>query len=558
VGVTIPEAFGLALQYEQTGRLREAEAMYRRILAVDPRHAASTHRLGLLAQTVGRMDLAMEWLQRALILDPGDPSVPYHLGQIYSALGRASEANACFRRAVEIKPDFSEAKNEIGIALVKEGRYEEAAEIFEAILAIQPDYVYGHLNLGVTLEKRGRSEEAIAAYRKVIEIEPGQLEAHNNLGAALLKTSRVDEALAALEFVARGRPDDPTALCNWSSGLRAKGRFEEAITAIRRAIEQCPDDAGFHWNAAMTFLMAGRLREGWEEFEWRTKLPHLARPDLTAPQWRGEDISGLTLLIHQEGGFGDVLHFMRYLPLVRAGGVTRVIFEGKSPILPLMKIQPEVDDVVERGQSLPAHDFQCAPQSFPRLFGTDLDSVPATVPYLAIDEEKRSAWRRELSGLRDREGEKRPFLVGLCWAGSEKNLDPRSRTREVFAPLARVPGVTFVSLQKGAAAAAAQAGVPTELKLLDAAAKVKDFSDLAALVSCLDAVASVDTSVAHLSGALGIPTWTLIPQCQDFRWLAEREDSPWYPTMRLFRQKKSPDWEEPVERMVAELRARIS
>jgi tetratricopeptide (TPR) repeat protein len=531
--------------------------MYRQILAVDPRHALAMHNLGLVAQKVGRADLAVKWLQGALAQDPGDPSLHFHLGQAYATLRCTEEAIACFQIAVKMKPDLIDARNDLGAALIEAERFDEAEEVFRGILAIQPRYVFAHSNLASIFTKKGRMEEAAAACRRALEIEPGYLDAQTNLVSALLALNQIKEALAVSEVVGRARPDDALALSNWGCALRANGRLEEALTLMRRALELRPDKAEYHWNAALTLLGAGQFKEGWEEYEWRTKLPHLARPDLTAPPWQGEDLAGRTLLIHQEGGFGDVIQFIRYLPMIRARRATGVVFEGRAPMLSLMQMQPGVDAVVERGQRLPAHDFQCAPQSLPRLFGTELQTIPAEVPYLLVDAEKRSAWRQRLAGPPYQEGGKRPFFVGLCWAGSEQANDFRSRTLEVFAPLAEVEGVTFLSLQKGAAAGS-MAGVSAGLNVVDAAAAVEDFSDLAALVSCVDVVASVDTAVAHLGGALGIPTWILIPRNPDCRWLIQREDSPWYPTVRLFRQERYRDWEGPMRRMAEELRWRVS
>ena len=586
--VTVQQAFDGALEHHQAGRLAEAEAIYRQILAAQPHHAETLHLLGVIAHQTGRHELAIESIRQAIAVNPDFPAAYSNLGEAYGAMGRLDEAMAAFRRALELQPDHSGAHNNLGIALAEQGQLEAALAAFHRTIELQPEYPRAHNNLGIVLARQERLDEADEAFRRALELKPDYMEAHNNLGIALAKRKRYDEAIAeyrqaialkpsfdevhynlGLALKEKGKVDEALAAYRQAIALRPSyadahndlgialkdmGEVEEALAAYRRAIALKPDFPDFHWNHALALLSIGRWKEGWEEYEWRVQRSHLARPDLTTPPWNGEDLSGRTLLIHQEGGFGDVIHFMRYLPMVRARGASRIIFEGGAPILPLMKNQPGIAETIERGQLLPAHDFHCPPQSFPRIFGTELHNVPAAIPYLTVDQEKQSAWRRKLSGSPDEIGERRPFLVGLTWAGSERPSDPRSRTLSTFGPLAQVPDVTFVSLQKGREAGQS-AHVPPGMRFVDAAAEVEDFSELAALVSCLDAVASVDTSVAHLAGALGIPTWILLPTEPDFRWMRERDDSPWYPTVRLFRQQEAHSWDEPVQRMAAVLRA---
>jgi len=485
--VNIRQAFEAALQHHQSGRLSEAEALYRQILAASPDHIGALQYFGVLAYQVGRSELALELIRRSLVLEPNDARAHYHLADVYRVLQRHDEAITSFRQALALEPNFPDAYN----------------------------------NLGLALSAQGYSEDATGAFRRAIELRPGYALAHFNLGAT----------------------------------LAAAGHADAAIAAYRRAIALRPDEPDFHWNLALSLLPAGQWEEGWQEYEWRVRRPHLARPDLTAPPWNGGDITGRTLLIHQEGGFGDVLHFIRYLPMVLARGPARILFEGGAPILSLMKMQPGIAETIERGRPLPAHDFHCPLPSLPRLFQTNLQNIPARVPYLVIDPEMQSSWRRKLSGAPDQSGTRRPLLVGLNWAGSAQPADYRSRRLDTFASLARVPNVTFVSLQKGEESGQS-AKAPPGLRIIDAAAEVEGFLELAALVSCLDAVATVDTAVAHLAGALAIPTWILLPTLPDFRWMHGREDSPWYPTVRLFRQQDAHSWAPPIEQMVALLQSK--
>ena len=654
--MTIQQVFEVAVQHHHSGRLADAEALYRQILATQPGHAEARHFLGVIAYQMGRPELAVDLITQAISLDPGNATAFRNLGEAWRVLGRLDdavaslrralqlepnsaeshrrlgflfaeqraweeaiasyrravqlqsddaaahdrmgnkleaagqfdEAQAAHRQALQLQPDMAQTHNSLGVVLAACGRTEEsmaafrralelnpasaetqcnlgnalqllgqsgeASAAYRRALEIQPGCADAHNNLGAALAAQGQLDEAMAAYRRALEIKPGYAEAHHNLGVALAGQERFEEALASYHRALDLNPSAPDIHNNLGNAFQSMGRLDEAIATYRQAICLQPDVPDYHWNHALALFRNGRWKEAWEEYEWRVKRPHLARPDLTAPPWNGEDLAGRTLLIHQEGGFGDVIHFIRYLPMVLARHPARIIFEGGAPILSLMNLQPGIAGTVARGQPLPAHHYHCPPPSFPRLFGTELHSIPAEIPYLAVDQEKQSAWRRKLSAPPYQEGARRQFLVGLNWAGSDVPFESRSRTLRTFAPLAQVPNVTFVSLQKGPEAAQA-ADVPPGMRLIDAAAGVGDFSELAALVSCLDAVASVDTSVAHLGGALGIPTWILLPTQPDSRWLTSREDSPWYPTVHLFRQQHFRSWDEPVQQMASVLRS---
>jgi Flp pilus assembly protein TadD len=513
------QIFEIACREHKAGRFSQAEALYRQILKAEPSHSNALHHLGLIAHTVGNGQLAVKLIRRSLELCPNNAVALGNLGEVYRTMGCLEEAVVNLRSALALQPNFLAALTNLGRALADQGEFDEAVTAFRHALGMKPGDALLLSDLGFTLVQKAEIGEALIHARQAVEQDSNSAQAQNCLGVA----------------------------------LTASGQCEEALAAYHRAIELRSDDPEFHWNLAIALLSLGHMKEGWEEYEWRVKRPHLARADLTMPAWNGEDLSGRTLLLHQEGGFGDALQFIRYLPMVLTQGVGRIIFEGNSAILPLMKLQPGIAETVERDNPLPVHDFHCSLQSLPRIFGTELNSIPASIPYLPVDQEKQGVWRRKLSAPPYQDGNRRPFLVGICWAGSPLHVDARSRTLETFAPLAEVAGVIFISLQKGNEARQSS-NPPPGMKLLNAAAEVEDFSDLAALISRLDAVVTVDTSVGHLAGALGVPTSILIPRQPDFRWLLEREDSPWYPTVRLFRQQDFSSWEEPVQRMVIVLR----
>jgi hypothetical protein len=343
------------------------------------------------------------------------------------------------------------------------------------------------------------------------------------------------------------------ALGNLGRVLSTVDRFEEADASYSALLQLRPDQVEAHANRAMARLRAGRLAEGWEEFEWRWKTWYMGprARDLPRSLWNGEALGDRVILLHAEQGLGDTLQFCRYAPLVARGA--RVILEVQPPLHRLLSRLPGIDQVLARGQELPPFDLQCPLMSLPRAFGTTLESIPAETPYLTADPAEVDTWRERIGAL--------PGLrVGLVWAGSQRKEEPelalvdarRSIALATLAPLARVPGVSFVSLQKGPPAAQA-AHPPAGMMLTDFTAELHDMAATAALIMTLDLVISVDTAVAHLAGGLGKPVWLLNRFDSCWRWLANRDDSPWYPTLRQFRQTTPGDWSSVVERVREEL-----
>lgn len=398
------------------------------------------------------------------------------------------------------------------IAASREGRNQEAVNLFRELARMQPNSAEVWHNFGVALKNAGLAGDAITAYSRSLELNSQIAETHTHLGIALAE----------------------------------KGRFDEARQCYRRALELKPDFARAHWNYALELLVSGDLEQGWPEFEWRLEMAaDRLKRNFPQPRWKGEDPRGKTILLHAEGGFGDALQFVRYAPMVADRGA-RVLLECPAELLPLLRRVRGISASFARGESPPAFDWQIPLQSLPGVFGTNLQNIPAMVPYISAPQESISRWSQRLvadSSLK----------VGLVWAGSGTGGDARdlrSRSLELFAPFSSVRGVAFHGLQKGPDAD--QPG-PAGLRLERLGAELLDFADTAAAVLNLDLVISVDSSVAHLAGALGQPVWTLIPSIPDFRWLRERRDSPWYPTMRLFRQGAGEGWHSIVERMADEL-----
>jgi hypothetical protein len=394
--------------------------------------------------------------------------------------------------------DRFEPHNNLGTALANAGRLVDAEASFKSALRCSPDNPIVLCNLGRVLGKMHRPEEAITAFRQSVQLKPEYAAAHCDLGVALVEAGQIDEALAALK------------------------------TAIRIK----PDFASARWFRSMVLLLEGDFGTGWSEYEWRWAAPEFPTPrrEFPQPRWDGCDPCGKTILLHCEQGFGDSIQFVRYAPLLAARGA-KVLLECPGELSRLFTTVEGVAQIISQGQPLPAFDQHCPLLSLPLLFKTDLASIPATVPYLKADPHLADQWQAQFDASSNK------LKIGLAWAG--RDTHPRDHTRSInlaaFAPLANLPGTIFVSLQKGPASD--QANTPPANMILQNLGKhLQDFADTAALISHLDLVITVDTAVAHLAAAMGKPVWIILPAIPDWRWLLHRQDSPWYPTVQLFRQ----------------------
>jgi tetratricopeptide (TPR) repeat protein len=553
--MNIRQAFQLAVQHHQSGRLAEAEVAYRRILAAEPRHAEALQLLGVIAHQAGHNAAAVDLIRQAIAIKPRFSEAHYNLGVSLSALGQLDEALEAYRGAIALKPDYPEAYYNLGCILDGRGRTDEAIAAYREAIALKPDHAQACINLGTALQHSGLWDESIAAYHQAIALNPNLSEAHCNLGTVLKDKGQADEAIATYHRAIQLKPDDPEVRNNLGNALKDKGLVEEAVAAYGQAIALAPDFADAHWNLSLSLLLQGNFLPGWEKYEWRWRTRDFlaVRRNFTQPQWDGGPLEGRTILVYAEQGFGDVLQFIRYLPLVaRRGG--RVIVECQEPLLRLVQMMGADFLAVAQGRPLPAFDVHCPLLSLPRLFATDLASIPRDVPYLRADAAEAGAWRERLAD------HSAALKVGLVWAGSptfKADLLRSPRQLSLYAPLGGVEGVEFFSLQKGEAARQARTP-PTGMTLHDWTDDLRDFADTAALMENLDLIISSDTSVVHLAGALGKPVWVLLPFAPDFRWLLGRSDSPWYPTMRLFRQQRAMEWEPVIAQVRAELQSLVA
>lgn len=544
--MTVRQALEQAMKDQQAGRFKQAEAIYRQILTANPNEANAIHLLGLLEYQQGRAQAALPLIEKAVLLMPQAPTFRTNLSQILSALGRNEQAVEEAQKAVGFQPNNPEFLNNLGKALQSHGRLTEAIGIFRRAIDIKPDFIATYANLGSALRASGDYPQAIAVLRQAAGLQPNSVETMNNLGNALQEFGQVEEAETIFQKILSAKPDFAEAHNNLGTTYRAAGQFGRAIEHYRKAVQLQPDMPMPHFNLGLTLLLLGQFEEGWRENEWRWKVKeHGGRFDqYPSPEWDGSDLKGRTIFLFGEQGFGDAIQFARYVPLIAQRGA-RIILACQKPLLCLMKSLAGVSQLVTHGDPMPAFDVRCALMSVPRIFGTADANIPADIPYLSANADESSRWRKRLDEFAGK------LKVGIAWAGRpEHKLDRlRSIAPKVFAPLNTISSIQLVNLQKGDKSSQGR----DVLNLIDWTAELTDFADTAALVENLDLVITADTAVAHLAGALGKKVWVLLPFVSDWRWLLNRSDSPWYPTMRLFRQPAIGDWNTPIQQVVQAL-----
>ncbi len=548
--LTITQTFDMAVQHHRGGLLSQAEQFYRQILQVEPRHVGALHLLGLLAHQVGRGDLAIEYISQALRHRPDYAEAHSNLGMALAEMGKPTEAIASYQQALRLKPELAETHNNLANMFRQQGNLTEAIAGYQRALHLKPGYAEAHSNLGVAFLDLGKVEEAVACHRQALALKPDIAEAHSNLGMALAEQGKLTEAAACYQQALRLKPDYAEAHNNLGVALAELGRLTQAAACYEHALRLKPDYADAHLNLAYSWFFREDFEAGWPEYEWRWKRPGFSRPAFRQPLWDGTRIQGRTILLFAEQGLGDTLQFIRYAPLVKQRGA-KVIVQCQAPLVRLLATCSGIDRLVFEGAAIPPFDVQAPLLSLPRIFRTTLANIPAKIPYLSVEPASRAHWQQQLRGV---EG----FKVGIAWQGNPEHTRDRRRSVPllVFASLAGLPGVRLVSLQKGKGREQLSE-LANHLGVLDLTDRLDDFSDTASLMSQLDLIITVDTAVAHLAGALGVPVWVALAFDPDWRWMLEREDSPWYPSMRLFRQTRWGDWPGVFQRMSDALRHRL-
>ncbi|MBK1836310.1 tetratricopeptide repeat protein [Azospirillum sp. YIM B02556] len=581
--VTLSQALLIALDHHQAGRVAEAEDIYRRILRADPEYADAMQLLGVLAAQTGRLTEAGRRLRQAVALRPDAAGGLSNLAGVEQSGGGPDAALRLYGRALRLMPDLADAHASRAGALRRLGRPQAAREAAGQALALAPDHAdalancaaallscgdprsaersarhalrlnarsaVAHATLAAALAAQRRWREAATAARDSLALDRDGGEAWEVLGAVLAKLGRFPDSLEAFAAAERLRPG-PSLWAARGTALIAMARPAEAAADFDRALADRPQDAGLHWNLGFARLMAGDYRGGWPEFDWRRHDDRAEPPwrRFAQPTWRGEPLDGRTVLLYAEQGVGDTLQFLRYVPMVAARG-GRVVLEVQPPLLPLMQGVEGAARVIARSDPLPPFDLECPLMSLPRAFATGLDGVPADTPYLRPDPARVARWRGRL-GPRD------AVRVGVVWAGNPcfPGDEDRSPGLAGLRALFDVAGCRFYGLQMGAGRGDL-AGAILPRSFTDLGPEIADFADTAAIMAHLDLMVSSCTGPAHLAGALGLPLWLALPFSADWRWLTGRDDSPWYPAARLFRQPAPGDWPAVAGRMAAELAA---
>jgi tetratricopeptide (TPR) repeat protein len=540
--------FNFANVARERGRLEEAVTEYREAVRLSPAYVEAWINLGAALLELGQFSEAVAAYRQALEIAPHHAGLWNNLGGGLHRQGQWKEAMAAYEKAIELQPDYPPAYNNRALLLQAGGRYAEAVASCRRALELKPDYADAYINLGQALAAQNEHLDAEAAYRRALELLPDSPEALSNLAASLSMLGRFGEAEAACRAALARRLDFPDALNNLGTALAGQGQAEAAIEAYRRAITLLPDYSLARFNLALQLLLSGQYDAGWPLLEARWGAYRYAPRDFSPPRWDGQELSGQRVLLHAEQGFGDAIHCIRYAPLVAQRG-GEVIIECQRPLVELFRSVPGVRTVVADGDSLPSFDLHVPMLSLPLVFQTNLATIPQEVPYLFADPSRRKIWRERLGVARPR------LRVGLAWAGNPLNIPLRKRdiSLQSLAPVLAMEEVEFYSLQRDRAAQQLReyAGASA---IIDHTPAIQDFADTAALMMELDLIITVDTSVAHLAGALGRPVWTLLSFVADWRWARTGEQAPWYPTMRLFRQPAIGYWEPVVQRVAEELR----
>ncbi len=548
--------FYLGMLHERRGDLQSAVECYRYAVLLKPDYAQAHFSLGNLLRQAGDSQAASASFERAVESDPGFCEALLNLGSLSRECGRIDEARAYLRRAIQLRPDVAEGHFFLGNLEGAESNWPLAIGCYENAVRLNPNMAVAQARLGAALQTQKKLGAAMARYRIAIQLQGDYGEAYFNLGTALAELGRIDEAVEQYELAAHHTPDFIAAHINLGAIYQDRGQEEQALEHIERALAIDPDAADPHFNRALILLRRGELTAGWVDYQARLRLPTFPVRLREEPLWDGAPIPGKTLLVHAEQGLGDTLQFIRYLPFAeQLSG--KVVLQVQDVLVPLLK-QATVDPIFQDAlygydDPLPPFDYQIPIMSLPGVAGTTMDNIPAPIPYLSIGEESIQNWRQRLSDLGG-------FRVGIVWKGSSTHTSDKARSIPLaeFAPLARVRGVSLLSLQKRDGLEQLE-GIDFLVRLLDDDwdRTAGPFVDTAAIMKNLDLVITADTAAAHLAGALGVPVWVALGTRADWRWVLEREDTPWYPTMRLFRQTRAGDWTEVFSRIAAALQELI-
>jgi tetratricopeptide (TPR) repeat protein len=540
---TTPDLLELALQFHRRGQQTEAAQYCRQLLRQQPDHINTLLLLGIIASQTAQFDEAIACFRRVLKLKPNDANTQNNLGNVFRMQGNLPEAIAQYQKAITINPGHADAYYNLGIAFQESGDAKTAADNYQRAIALQPNFPAAFNGLGIVLRGQGQLDEAIACHQKALALAPKYAEAYDSLGNALRESGQVEEALVCHQQAIALKPTLAVAHYNLGNTLLDQGLLEEAFACYDQAIALKPAYYDAQLAKATGLLLSGRLRRGFKDYEARWGDRQADPCSFERPLWDGSPLHGATIFLVSEQGLGDAIQFIRYAAAIaRLGGV--VVAGCRASLMRLVATVPGVAHVMQDGTALPTFDCYAPLMSLPRLLNTELTTVPATIPYVFPPQQPPVLIDSGDSRLK----------VGLVW-GARDSFSSKypSRRRScpllAFQRLLKRPGIAFYSLQKGdAEQELVQLG--WQDRIVDLGHHIQDFADTAAIAQQLDLIITVDTSVAHLAGAMGKPVWVLLPFAPDWRWLLHRTDSPWYPSMRLFRQRYPGDWSGVLEDVI--------
>ncbi len=528
----------LANVLQKQSKLVDAVAIYHRAISIKPDYVDAHYNLGNVLKELNNYDGAIKSYERTIALKPDDAMAHNNLATVLQEQGRFDEAIKSYRQVIALKPDDAMAYNNLATVLQEQERFDEAIKSYRKAITLKPDYADAHYNLGNTLKEQGKFCEAASSYKQAIMINPNYTKAFCNLGNALKEQNKFEDAKTYYRRAIEIEPDCVDAYNNLGITFQEQGKLNEAIASFDRAIAIKPDYADAHMNKSFALFLAGELEEGWPEYEWRLRTKKYGIRSFPQLKWDGAPLNGKPILVHAEQGYGDTIQFIRYLPMVKAQG-GHVIFESRQSLVRLLEGCSGFDEIIERtSNDIPSVQFDVHVPllSLPGIFNTTLETIPSGITYITPDFQLVEQWCGRI-------GHEDTFKIGITWAGSPtfKNYRERSCSLSDFAPLADIPGITLYSIQKGPASIEISSP-PEGMKIVNLEKGLNDFADTAAVMANLDLIISTDTAVVHLAGAIGKPVWTLLHFVPDWRWLMDCNDSPWYPSMRLFRQTRPNDW----------------
>ena len=534
----VAQTIGEALALHRQGRLREAERLYARVLKATPDNFDALHLLGLIKAQNSQMGEAYRLMSAALKLKPDAPDALVNLANVLHALKRDGEALGVLDKALALRPGDPDALHYRGNTLLALARPAEALACFDTVLTHEPRHIEALLNRGVALATLQRPQEALAAFGAALAVAPKHGGAHYNRGNALAALGRNEEALAAFDRSLSLAPDHAAAWNNRGRALQALNRCAEAVESYDRALALQKDYADAHFNRALALLTLGDLPRGFADYEWRWKRSGMTdtRRNYRGRLWLGEyPIAGKTILLGAEQGLGDTIQFARYVPLLARAGA-KVVLEVQAELKALLSQLDGVASCHARGEALPPYDIYCPLGSLPLALKTETATIPSDIPYLRADERRIGKWRPQIEALPGKR-------VALAWAGHARHANDRNRSMalEALTPLFALEGISFVSIQRELRDGEDQA-LSRFQRVTHIGGGLDDMADTAAVIALADLTLAVDTSVAHLAGALGRALSLMLPFAPDWRWTLGGERCPWYPQARLYRQPAPGDW----------------